>query len=87
MLLRSTPLPPNAKDALLTHKFAVGQTVYFTPATRGAVAGEYEIRHLMPSSNYQIEPHYRIKSAIEQYDRVVMQSHLSRPHESATAAR
>jgi hypothetical protein len=73
------------EDALLTHKFAVGQQVYFTPATPGAVAGNYEICRIMPASDYQQEPRYRIKSAAERHERVVTQSLLTLRGESATA--
>ena len=58
----------------MTHKFAIGEIVSFTPGFRGAVAGNYEIRSLTPPSDYQIEPHYRIKSKIEPHDRIATES-------------
>ncbi len=70
----------------MTHKFAVGQQVYFTPTGPGAVAGNYQICRIMPSSDYQQEPRYRIKSAVERHERVVTQSLLTLPDGSATAA-
>lgn len=74
------------ESALLTHKFSVGQLVCFTPTGPGAIAGSYEVCRIMPSSDYQQEPRYRIKSTAERHERVVTQSHLTLPDASATAA-
>jgi hypothetical protein len=71
------------EDALLTHKFAVGQQVNFTLTTPETLAGNYEICRIMPSSDYQQEPRYRIKSAAERHERVVTQSQLTLPDASA----
>ena len=63
----------------MTQKFEVGQKVYFTPTGPGAVAGNYQICRIMPSTDYQQEPRYRIKSAAERHERVVTQSLLTLP--------
>lgn len=69
----------------MEHKFAVGQTVYFTPTRlHGAVAGDYEVRRLMPSSDNQIEPRYCIKSVTERHERVATESDLKLPEDSET---
>ncbi|MGO8954470.1 MAG: hypothetical protein ACLPWS_17220 [Rhodomicrobium sp.] len=64
----------------MNHKFAIGQQVCFTPTGPGAVAGNYEVCRIMPSSDYQQEPRYRIKSAAERHERVVSQSLLTLPN-------
>ncbi len=69
------------EDALLTQKFSVGQLVHFTPTGPGAVPGDYEICRVMPSTDYQQEPRYRIKSPDERHERVVTQSLLTLPDE------
>jgi hypothetical protein len=63
----------------MTHKFAVGQTVTLEARLlRAAVAGDYEIRCLMPvSDNSTDEPRYRVKSASEGHERVVPECDLS----------
>ncbi len=68
----------------MTHKFLVGQTVYFTPTRlHGAVAGNYEVRRLMPSSDTQTQPYYRIKSIVERHERVASESDLMLPNDSS----
>jgi hypothetical protein len=68
----------------LPQKFAIGQTVRFAPSnTRNTVAGNYEIRQLMPASDYQAEPRYRIKHASERHERIVTESDLM-PWQEAT---
>ena len=61
----------------MSHKFAVGETVHFTPS-RGhdAIAGNYLVCHLMPASDDQGEPRYRIKNVAERHERVVPESAL-----------
>ncbi len=63
----------------MTHKFAVGETVTLEARLlRSAVAGDYEIRCLMPASeNSADEPRYRVKSAAEGHERVVPECDLS----------
>jgi hypothetical protein len=65
------------EKADLSHKFAIGQTVHLAPSNAHAVAGDYEVRHLMPASDYQFEPRYRIRNVAERHDRVVTESDLT----------
>ena len=68
----------------MSHKFTIGQTVHLAPShTRNAVAGDYEVRHLMPSSDYQSELRYRVKNLAERHERVVTESDLTLPQETA----
>ena len=77
-------LNPKLEEADLSHKFTIGQTVHLAPSnTRSAVAGDYEVRHLMPPSDYQSEPRYRVKSLAERHERVVTESDLTLPQEIA----
>jgi hypothetical protein len=46
-------------------------------------AGDYEIRRLMPPSDYQSEPRYRVKNLAERHERVVTESDLMLPQETA----
>ena len=80
---REVLLNPNLEEADLSHKFTIGQTVHLAPNnTRNAIAGDYEVRHLMPASDYQFEPRYRIKNLSERHERVVTESDLMLPGES-----
>jgi hypothetical protein len=65
----------------LEHKYAVGQIVELTPSSwRAAALGEYEIRQTMPAPDIDsASPRYRIKSAIEIYERIVAESELTLP--------
>ncbi len=68
----------------MSHKFAIGQTVHFAPSNaHTAVAGNYEVRHLMPASDHQIEPRYRIKNVAERHERIVTESDLMLRKETA----
>lgn len=63
----------------MTHRYVVGQTVNVTrKVLRPAAPGSYEIRGLVPpsESNPQ-DPCYRVRSAAENYDRVVPESELT----------
>jgi hypothetical protein len=64
----------------MAHKFMIGQTVGLMPrALHFAAAGGYEVRHLVPASDSDpSDPRYRIKSADENYERVVLESELTR---------
>ena len=64
----------------MTHKFMVGQTVdLMKNSLRRAATGQFEIRHLLPASDADPnDPRYRIKSAAESYERVVLESELKR---------
>ena len=67
----------NLEEADLSHKFAVGQTVHFAPGSGyNAIAGNYQVCHLMPPSDYQDEPRYRIKNVAERHGQVVTESDL-----------
>jgi len=68
----------------LSHKFTIGQTVHLAPSNvRKAIAGDYEVCHLMPASDYQSEPRYRVKNLAERHERVVTESDLTLPQETA----
>jgi hypothetical protein len=61
-----------------THKFHVGQAVYFTAGTMGrpGASGSYKIVKLLPSEGD--EHQYRIKSPGEAFERVAKESQLDR---------
>jgi hypothetical protein len=61
-----------------SHKFHIGQAVYFTAGTMGrpGASGSYQIVKLLPSDGD--EHHYRIKSAGEAFERVAKESQLER---------
>ena len=83
-LSRRVLLNRNLEEADLSHKFTIGQTVHLAPSNaRSAVAGDYEVRHLMPPSDYQSEPRYRVKNLAERHERVVTESDLTLPQETA----
>jgi hypothetical protein len=70
-------LLPNVEEADLTCKFAVGQKVHLIPSNaHNGVEGDYEIRRIMPVSDYQNEPRYRIRNVMERHERVVAESDL-----------
>ena len=60
-----------------THKFAIGQTVRFSPGRQSSArpGGSYRIVRLLPSEadDYQ----YRVKSIADGHERVVKESQLS----------
>jgi hypothetical protein len=60
------------------HKFAVGQTVQFTPGAldRAAPRGSYKIVRLLPPSASINQ--YRIKSTLDGHERVAQESQLTR---------
>jgi hypothetical protein len=61
-----------------SHKFHVGQAVYFTAGTMGrpGASGSYQVVKLLPSDGD--EHHYRIKSPGEAFERVAKESQLDR---------
>ena len=63
---------------LKTHKFQIGQTVYFTSRPIGHMAANdsYQIVKLLPSDGDDFQ--YRIKSANEAFERVAKESQLDR---------
>lgn len=62
--------------ALRTHKFRVGQTVFFTssPITRPGASGSYKVVRLLPSDGEDYQ--YRIKHSGEVFERVAKESQL-----------
>ncbi|HVV62034.1 MAG TPA: hypothetical protein VHD14_09805 [Pseudolabrys sp.] len=61
----------------MTHKFAVGQEVYFAPGLSRTVAqGTYKILSILPVENDD-RRRYRIKNATEPHERIAEESQLS----------
>jgi len=62
--------------ALQTHKFQVGQTVFYTssPITRPGASGSYKVVRLLPSDGEDYQ--YRIKNPGEAFERVAKESQL-----------
>ena len=65
---------------LKSHKYAVGQSVYYTAgmANGAAVSGSYRVVRLLPPDGEDFQ--YRIKSMSEAYERVARESQLEREH-------
>lgn len=63
-------------SALRTHKFSVGQTVFYTssPISRPGASGSYKVVRLLPSDGDDYQ--YRIKHAGEAFERVAKESQL-----------
>jgi hypothetical protein len=76
----SPPVQPIAmpEPAPVTHKYHVGDTVYFTSPTfgRAAANGSYTVVKLLPSEGDDYQ--YRIKSSGEAFERVAKESQLDR---------
>jgi hypothetical protein len=66
------------ESGVKTHKFQIGQTVYFTagPVSRPGASGSYQIIRLLPSDGTDYQ--YRIKSPAEAFERVAKESQLDR---------
>ena len=64
------------KERALTHKYRVGETVYFTASnvSRPAASGTYEVIRLLPTDGDDCQ--YRIKSITEAFERVAKESQL-----------
>lgn len=64
------------KERALTHKYKVGETVYFTASnvSRPAATGTYEVIRLLPTDGDDCQ--YRIKSTTEAFERVAKESQL-----------
>lgn len=60
-----------------THKFAIGQTVRFSPGGQSSAkpGGSYKIVRLLPAEAN--EHQYRVKSVADGHERVVKESQLS----------
>jgi hypothetical protein len=76
----SPPMQPLAGQEILlkTHKYQVGEMVYFTSPTfgRAAATGSYTVVKLLPSEGDDYQ--YRIKSSGEAFERVAKESQLDR---------
>jgi hypothetical protein len=66
--------------ALRTHKFDVGQTVFYTssPISRPGASGTYKVVRLLPSDGEDYQ--YRIKNPGEAFERVAKESQLEVEH-------
>lgn len=64
------------RSAFNQHKFAIGQTVFYTSKPLGHMAanGTYQIVKLLPSDGEDFQ--YRIKSPSEAFERVAKESQL-----------
>jgi hypothetical protein len=61
-----------------THKFAVGQTVHFSPGMGGSARGGslvFKVVRLLPAEHN--DQQYRVKSTLDGHERVVKESQLS----------
>jgi len=65
---------------LRSHKFHVGQTVFYTssPITRPGASGSYKVVRLLPSDGDDYQ--YRIKNPGEAFERVAKESQLELEH-------
>lgn len=63
-------------SAFQTHRFRVGQTVFYTssPISRPGASGSYKVVRLLPSDGDDYQ--YRIKHAGEAFERVAKESQL-----------
>ena len=61
----------------LSHKYQVGETVYFTTSnvSRPAADGTFEIVRLLPTDGDDCQ--YRIKNSAESFERVARESQLA----------
>jgi hypothetical protein len=66
--------------SLQTHKFHVGQTVFYTssPISRPGASGSYKVVRLLPSDGEDYQ--YRIKNPGEAFERVAKESQLEVEH-------
>jgi hypothetical protein len=66
--------------ALRTHKYRVGQTVFYTssPISRPGASGSYQVVRLLPSDGDDYQ--YRIKNPGEAFERVAKESQLELEH-------
>jgi hypothetical protein len=67
-------------SALRTHKYRVGQTVFYTssPISRPGASGSYQVVRLLPSDGDDYQ--YRIKNPGEAFERVAKESQLELEH-------
>jgi hypothetical protein len=78
MRMSSPPMQPAAPEVVSTHKYRVGETVYYTSPSfgRAAASGSYTVVKLLPSDGDDCQ--YRIKSSGEAFERVAKESQLDR---------
>jgi len=78
MRMSSPPVQPVAPEIVSTHKYRVGETVYYTSPSfgRAAASGSYTVVKLLPSDGDDCQ--YRIKSSGEAFERVAKESQLDR---------
>lgn len=74
----SPPMQPAAIEIVTTHKYRVGEMVYYTSPSfgRAAASGSYTVVKLLPSDGDDYQ--YRIKSSGEAFERVAKESQLDR---------
>jgi hypothetical protein len=75
----SPPMQPTVPEIMVqTHKYRVGETVYYTSPSfgRAAATGSYTVVKLLPSDGDDYQ--YRIKSSGEAFERVAKESQLER---------
>jgi hypothetical protein len=67
---------PVSVSGFQTHKFRVGQTVFYTssPISRPGASGSYKVVRLLPSDGDDYQ--YRIKNPGEAFERVAKESQL-----------
>jgi hypothetical protein len=77
---QSPPMQPMSAHEIpvRTHKYQVGEMVYYTSPTfgRAAATGSYTVVKLLPSEGDDYQ--YRIKSSGEAFERVAKESQLDR---------
>ncbi|MBV8792553.1 MAG: hypothetical protein JO205_05095 [Pseudolabrys sp.] len=79
MRTASPPVQPVAIEIpVKTHKYVVGDTVYYNSPSfgRAAATGSYTVVKLLPSEGDDYQ--YRIKSTGEAFERVAKESQLDR---------
>jgi len=67
-------VPPHKR---MSHKFHIGQLVEFRPkkgAPISAARGAYEVLKQLPERDGELQ--YRIKSAVEEHERIALESEL-----------
>jgi hypothetical protein len=65
------------------HKFHLGQMVAFNPQKGWAARGAYVVRAKLPERDGEFE--YRIRSAIEEHERLARESELAAMSENKAA--
>ena len=73
----ASPTVPGERN-MLAHKFAVGQTVHFSPdrGQEGTARGSFKIVRLLPEEASVLQ--YRVKSQLDGHERVAREDQLAR---------